>query len=129
MLIAQCARALQVGPFGRQHAALALDRLQYHSAGLLGNSRLECFQVVVRHMGNAADLRPEAIRILGLPADVDGKQGTSVETVECRNDLVLVLTVAVMGYTPRQLEGGLISLGTAVAKKYPLGKGRFDQLA
>jgi hypothetical protein len=46
LCVAQFAGALQVGQFGRQYAALALDRLQHHGAGLVRDGGFQRLQVV-----------------------------------------------------------------------------------
>ena len=128
VLVAQGTGAFQVGLVGRQHAALALDRLQHHGAGLVGDGRLQRVQVVVRDMGDALDLRPETIGVLGLATNADGEQGTTVEAVERGDDLVLLRTETVMGDAAGQLEGGLVGLGAGVAEEHALGEGGIDQL-
>ena len=125
--IAQRAGAFQVGLLGRQHATLALNRLQHHGAGLVGNGGFQRLQIVVRHMGDALNLRPETVGVLRLTADADGEQGTTMETVGSRDDLVLVRAKTVMSDAPRQLERSLVGLGAGVAEEHALGKGRLDQ--
>ena len=61
---------LPVRLFARQDAALALDRFEHHGTGLVGDRRLQRFEVVVRHVSNAFDLRPEAIGVLDCPPTV-----------------------------------------------------------
>ena len=126
--VAQLAGALQIGLLGRQYAALALHGFQHHGAGLVGNRGLQRLQVVVRHMGDALDLRPETVGVLRLAADADSEQSAAVEAVGSGDDLVLFRTEAVMGNATRQLERCLVGLGAGVAEEHALGEGRFDQL-
>ena len=82
VLIAQLARAFQIRLVRRQHTAFALDRLQHHGAGLVGNGRFQRRQVVIGDMFDAFDLRAETIGILRLAADRNGEQRAAVEAVD-----------------------------------------------
>ncbi|MNN16118.1 hypothetical protein D3C81_1292470 [compost metagenome] len=79
-------------------------------------------------MGDALDLGTEAIGILGLATDVDGEQGTAVEAVDHRDDLVLLRTMDVVGVAAGQLQRGLVGLGAGVGEEHALGEGGVDQL-
>ncbi|MNM70280.1 hypothetical protein D3C81_819060 [compost metagenome] len=128
VFVTQFARAFQVGLVGRHHAALALDRLDHHGAGLVGNLCLQRFQVVVGHVADAGDLRTETVGVLRLATDADGEQGTAVEAVHGGDDFVLFRAEAVMGDATGQLESGLVGLGAGVAEERTVGKGGVHQL-
>ncbi|MNF83817.1 hypothetical protein D3C84_661500 [compost metagenome] len=128
VLVAQLAGTLQVSNVCRDHTALALDRLDDHGAGLVGDLRLECFQIVVRHMADAGDFRAETVGVLRLTADTHGEQGTTVEAVNSGDDFVLFRAETVMGDTTGQLEGGFVGFGAGVAEEGALSEGRVDQL-
>ena len=128
VLVTQRPHRLQVFAGRRNHPTLALHRLEHHGAGALGNLRFQRGDIVVGHMADAADRRTEALGVLGLAADADGEQGTTVEAVAAGDDLVLVGTKVVVRPTPRQLERRLVGLGAGVDEQHTVGKGRRHQL-
>jgi len=120
---------LQVRRVGRQHTAFALYRLDDYRAGLVGDSRLQCLDIVERHVGDTGRVRAKAFGVLGLATYVHGKHGTAVEGVGAGNDFVLVGAVVVGSVFTRQLEGRFVGFGTGVTEEHALGKGLFYQRA
>ena len=116
--IAEPAQPRQIVRGRHAHAAFALDRFDEHGTDVLAiaRQRLDGFQVVERHAHETRQQRLEA----GLHATVAGGgergEGPAVEAVLHHHDDRVAIALA-MGVGPRELDGGLVGLGTAVAEE------------
>ena len=128
VLVAQLACGAREFGGRRQYAALALQRLHHHGAGLVRDRRFERGDIVERQVRDTSRNRLEALGVLGLAADADGEQRASVKGVVERDDLVLALGARIAVATC-QLERGFVGLAPGVGEKHALGESLFGQLA
>ncbi len=101
------------------HAALALNRLEHHSADLasqLLKDRTQLVDVVGRACHKAARQRTEAILQPILHGGGNGLERTAVETSAHAHDGVATVT-GTLGIQARELHRTLVSLGARVGKE------------
>src|SRR5262249_4898485 len=113
MPVAQLAKSLQVAGRRQVDAALALDGFDQDGAGFTVDELGHGVEIAEGSVAEAGQERFESLVILGLPRRAQRSQGATVEAVEHTDDLV----AARLAIEPRDLDGRLDRLGTAVAEE------------
>ncbi len=122
-LVAQLPKSGEVIRRGDIDAPLALDGFDENRGRLIVQDRGDRAQVVVGHVDEAGHHRLEADVILGLGRRRQRGIGPAVEAPLHGHDLEPPVLVAI---SPRQLDGGLVGFGSAVAEKTLPPNDRFD---
>ena len=128
VLVAPVAQALEVLLRGRVDAALALDRLDHHRAGLVGGRLLDRLKVVERDRVGQEAVRQRAVILLvgRLAGRGQHRQRAAVERVVGRDDLVGAVPL-VLAVLARQLHRALVRLDAAVREEDPVEDRVLDQ--
>ena len=118
MAVAEFAHRPQVARVQRPHAALALQRLAEHGAGLGPDEPFDRRRVAELGVHEALGQRLEALVELGLAGGGDRGQGAAVEGAQQRDHLVAARAAVDAG----QLDGRLVGLGAGIAQEHPVGE-------
>ena len=122
--VARLAQAAQVTVRRHHDAALGLDRLEDHRAGVgLGDRRARGVEVAVRHELDRLEQRAEALAVLGLAGDRHRADRAAVEAADRGDDARARRLVGDDVLEPaRQLERGLVGLAAGVGEEHPIGE-------
>ena len=114
LLLAQFREALDEVLVGRQDAALALDRLKQHGAGLRADGLLHGFEVVELRELEAGHVGAETLAVLAAAGGGQRGERAAVERILHDHDLVAAGLAAPLA---RELDEAFIRLGAAVAEE------------
>ena len=116
VLVADLPQALQVALRRDDHAALALDRLHEHRAGLRRDGGPDRLDVAVLHDRKPGVKGPKPARRVGVGREADDGGGAAVEVALRHDDLALGIGDALDVVAPlaRGLDGGLHRLRPAI---------------
>jgi hypothetical protein len=126
-LIAQIAQALQALVGHHTDAAFALDRLDHHGAGAVGDRRADRVVVGPFQMREPRHQRAIALDHLLGPRRRDGPGGPAMERALEGDDLHPFGLAVLIVELPRHLDRKLGRLGAGVGEEHCVGKGAVDQ--
>ena len=115
--VAELPRELEPRAVERPDAALALDRLDQHRAGVGADGGRERGEVVARHMLEAGGHGLERLALGGRPAGRERRERAPVEGALDAHDAVLGRPAACAPRSARELDRGLDRLGARIAEE------------
>src|SRR5262249_58588141 len=104
----------QVSGRRKMDAAFALDRFQHDGDGLAVDKLGNGIEIAEWNMTKACQHRLDALVVLGLRRCAQSSHGSTMKTIEHRDDLVAFFGLPM---EPGQLNGRLVGLRAAVAEK------------
>ena len=126
VLVTKFTQTLQEFRRSRSDAALSLNRLNDHRAGVIVHHRFDRMQIVKRDMDDIRRFWPKAVGVFRLPTNGHGKQRTAVKRIMEGNDFGFERAMTHAGIVARQLKGGFVGFSTGVHEQHALGKGRIN---
>ena len=127
--VAQAPELAQISVRRHDDAGLALDRLDQHRAGILGDRGRDRGGVAERHRPEAAGERPEPVAVGGVGGKADDRGGAAVEVLLGHDDLGPVGRDALdpVAPAPRRLDRRLDRLRAGVHRQRPVEAGEVDE--
>ena len=126
--VAQSAHGLHILRVQRHHAALALNELHHHGAGVAVYQLPQRFNIARRDVLEALVEGAEVVVEHLLPGGGQGGKGAAMEAVDQRDDVVAVLAVMIHAVLAGGLDSALVGFGAGVAEEHLTHAGALAQL-
>ncbi len=121
-IVTKLLRPAQVIAIAQVDAPFALHHFQHHHRRLVGDHRIELFQIIVRHMADFKQ-RLEGLAIFGFPGQRDRADGAPMKTTHGSDQ------AGTSCGQPRKLDRAINRLRPTVGQKnmVKVGRQHFDQ--